>query len=128
MKGNMEITNGEIWIAREPLSKILQKEWPVKTAFQLAKLSREIHTGFILIETMRNDLIKKYGKLNEETKRVEIAQNSENWPMFVNDWTELLGQVTKIDLEAKIRIPDGTIVCIEPAVLIALDKFIEVKA
>lgn len=126
----MKLTNGEIFVVREPLLKLLGMQLPVKTSFQIAKLANKLNEQLKVIEDVRNGLVRKYGKENLE-KRGQLSVNPEDegYPKFVSDFNELMAQETELVFE-KIKLPieiDGKPLQIEPSILMALEKFVEIE-
>lgn len=133
----MNLNNGEIFRAREPLMKLLEHKFPVKTAYGLAKLSNKLNEQLKIIEEVRMGLIRKYGEKNEKGS-ISVKQEGENWEKFVDEFNELMAQEVEIVID-KVRLPEKiAATCdkcnhnmdrtleIEPNLLIALEKFIEV--
>lgn len=117
----MELTNGEIWLAKEPLNKLADMKLPVKTAYAIAKMASKLNDQLQVIEAVRIGLIRKYGV--QEGKNWNVKEDSENWPKFMNDFDELMKQKVEVVVE-KVKLPDN--IEIESKVLIALTKFVEV--
>ncbi len=120
----MKLRNGEIFSAKEPLSKLMEHKFPVKTSYGLAKLAQKLNPQLQIIDDVRNGLIKTYGKEskgNPQETRVDPAD--ESFPKFVEEMNELLAQEVEIVFD-KVKLPEDLEV--EPSILILLDKFIEV--
>ena len=134
----MKLTNGEVFGAREPLQKLVQLPFPVKTSYQLAKLAKVLSGQLQIIDEVRNNLIRKYGK--EEGKQVTVDPlDTEKFNGFAKEWIELLVQEVELDItpvKFSEKIASTCDKChhnmdktfeIEPATLIALDKFLDVS-
>lgn len=122
----MKLTNGEIFGAWEALLKLMAERFPVKTAYGLAKLANKLQDQYQIIEGVKNGLIKTYGK--EEGEQIKVDPTSENFPKFVSEVEELMNQEVEIVL-SKVCLPekvDERTIEIEPTVLMALEKFVEV--
>ena len=153
-------TSGEIFAAREPLTQLMQRKFPIGVSFKLAKLAKTVQEELKVIEELRNNLIKEYGvadeakpnqitvptiieKLDEKGKVVmdkgkPVMIANPNFAKFLDEVNELMSQEVKIVVE-KVKLPEMVAsTCdkcnhnmdkaleIEPAVLMLLDKFIEV--
>jgi hypothetical protein len=125
----MELQNGEVWAAWEPLSKLLEKEWPVKVSYKLAQMARLLREEYDLIEQVRSGLIKKYGTENG-ANQVSVDPESEQMPKFILEYNELMEGAVEIAFTKKVVLPataDGQEIQVEPLVLMALDKFVTVE-
>ena len=133
----MKVTNGDIWTARDPLKTLVEQKFPVMVSYKLAKLVVKLNEPFKVIEEVRNGLVKKYGETNDKGS-LEVKQDSENYPKFVDEFNELMAQEIELVFD-KVKLPEKTAstcdAChhnmdkpleIEPKILIALDKFVEV--
>ncbi len=123
----MKLNNGEIFQAREPLAKLMEQKFPVKVSYGLAKLANKLQGQLKIIDDVRNGLINTYGKL-DEAGQVMVKTDSENFPKFVSEVDELMNQEVEVVIE-KVQLPekvDERTIEIEPSVLMALEKFVEV--
>lgn len=125
----MKLLNGEIFNAREPLQTLMGKELPVKVAYGLAKMANKLNEQFKVIEDVRMGLIRKYGEADKENpQQIAVKLESENYPKFVAEVTELMNQEVEVVIE-KVKLPqevDGKPLQIEPSILMALMQFVEV--
>ena len=125
----MKVTNGEIWASREPLGKLAQMSLPVKTSLQVARLANRFAEQFRVIDDVRNGLIRKYGKPDEKTKQIAVAPKDKDFEKFVADFNQLMAETTELVFD-KVKLPnmvDGKPFQIEPSILMALEKFVEVE-
>ena len=123
----MKLNNGEIFSAREPLSKLIEQKFPVKVAYGLAKIANKLNDQLKVIDNVRDGLIRTYGK--EEEGQIRVTPDDENFLKFVEEVKELMAQEVEVVFE-KAKLPekvDGKTIEIEPSVLMALEKFIEVE-
>ncbi len=121
----MQVTNGDIWQARAPLQELLAERWPVKTAYWLARLATQFDKHFPVIEQVRIGLIRQYGEELEGGNRIEVSPNSPKHAEFKKD----LGELFDVEVELwgeKIVLPDVEGIKLAPAVLMALEPFVEV--
>ena len=120
----MKLTNGEIFNAKEPLQKLIQERLPVKASYGLAKLAAKLETQLGVIEKVRQGLIQTYGEKDPDNPmQIKVDPQSENFPKFAAEIGELMSQETEMVLEV-VTLPDTLEV--EPAVLMALDKFVKI--
>ena len=133
----MKLTNGDIFGAQEPLRAIMEQKFPVMVSYRLSKLVMKLNEPFKVIEEVRNGLIKKYGETDEKGQ-TRVKEDGENFPKFVAEFNELMAQEVEVAIE-KVKLPEKVAsTCdkchhnmdreleIEPKILMALDKFIEV--
>lgn len=120
----MELTNGEIFNAREPLKELVNQKFPVKTSYALAKLGAKLNDQLKIIEEVRQKLVATYGGKDPENPMVvKIEPTDNNFGKFMQEFGELMSEKVDIDIEV-VTLPDTLEV--EPATLMALDKFIKV--
>ena len=133
----MKLTNGDIFQAQEPLRAIMEQKFPVMVSYKLSKLVMKLNEPFKVIEEVRNGLIKKYGEADGKGNTA-VKQEGENWVKFLAEFNELMGQETEIVIE-KVKLPEKVAATcdkcnhnmdkaleIEPKILMALEKFVEV--
>lgn len=131
----MEVINGDIFECKESIQILSGMRLPVKVSLQVAKLIRKLNDPYADIEKVRNGLIETYG---QEQKSGELAvifptdilkrPVSPDWEKYVAEHDELMAQKVTVDAE-KIQLPsevDGKLLQIEPSILMALEKFIDV--
>ena len=120
----MKVTNGDVFNAREALQSLMKERLPVKISYRLAKLARKVNDQLTIIEEVRQGLVKQYGEPDEKGENISIKPGSKNMAPFLTDLNELMGQDVEIDSDI-IKLPEDGLT-MEPSVLLALDKFIEV--
>lgn len=125
----MELKNGEIYSAYLALDRLSNEKLPIKVAFGLAKVSVRLEPIFRAIEKVRITLLKKYGVENQANYAISGA-TKENRSSFEMELDELLGQMSDIGEVTKVKLPETTasdkVLEIEPGILAALDKFVEI--
>lgn len=127
----MKATNGEIFTLIEPLNKLMGMKLPVKTSLQVVKLIGKLREPMTEVGAVKKSLIQKYGISFEKdgTGGTTIkANNDADIPKYLAEATELANMEVTI-LAEKIRIPaevDSKPLQIEPGVLMALEKFIDI--
>ena len=133
----MKLNNGDIFSAQEPLRKLIEQKFPVMVSYKLSKLVMKLNEQFKVVEEVRMGLIKKYGEADEKGNS-QVKPEGENWAKFVEEFNELMAQEVEVVIE-KVKLPEKvSSTCdkcnhnmdksleIEPNILIALDKFVEV--
>ncbi len=124
----MNLTNNEVWNAKEPLEKLMGERFPVKTAYELAKLASKLRDQYLVNEDVRNGLVSTYGQKNE-VGQVAVETTSENFPKFLAELTELMDTEVEV-VCSRVTLPekvDEKTIAIEPSILLALEAFINVK-
>ena len=134
----MKLNNGEIYYAWEALNKLTPEgtKFPVKVSLGIVKLRTKLKDPFNEIEEVRNGLVKTYGE--EKGGQVTVDPESKNYVKFTEEMNELFTQETEIVIE-KFKLPEKVAATcdkcshnmdkmleIEPSVLMALEKFVEV--
>ena len=120
----MKLTNGEIFNAKEPLAKLIQEKLPVKASYGLAKLAAKLDEQLQVIEKVRGGLVQTYGEKDPDNpQQIRVNSQSENWPKFAEEYGELMSQEVEVVFEV-VTLPDT--LDVEPATLMALDKFVKV--
>lgn len=122
----MKLKNGDIQGAVRPLQSLIQEKFPVSTSFALVKLVNKLNEPLKDIDGVRKQLIEKYNT-KKEGERAEVEQDKPQFIQFNNDWMELMDQEVELKFD-KVKVPlnqNGHELMIEPALLMALDKFIE---
>ena len=119
----MKLTNLEIFNAKEPLQKLLSEKLPVKVSYGLAKLAAKLNDQLGVIDKVRQGLIQTYGEKDPDNpQQIKVSPQSEGFPKFADEYGELMTQEVELVIDV-VTLPDTLEV--EPAVLMALDKFIK---
>jgi hypothetical protein len=124
----MKVKNGEVFNANEPLVILLRMAWPVKASYALAKLGSKLSDQFKIVEDVRQGLVRKHGTQNEHGEYA-VQDDTPEMERFLVEYNELMDQEVELVLET-VRLPseaNGETLLVEPATLMALDKFIEVE-
>ena len=134
----MKLLNGEIFNASVPLSKLVDKDFPVKNSIALRQLVNKLGEQIKLIEDVRQGLVRKHGKEGlKGSGRLEIITPndpegrpvSKSYPKFIEEFAELMNQEVEVEFEI-VTLPlevDGKPLQMSVNDLVALEKFIEVK-
>ena len=135
----MKLDNGTIFMAREPLQKLMEQKFPVMVSYKLAKMTSAINEQLKVIDEVRNGLIRTYGKADKENpQQISVPQDSKDYPKFIEEFATLMNQEVEVTFE-KVKLPEKVAATcdkcshnmdksfeIEPNILMALDRFIEV--
>ncbi len=135
----MKLNNGEIFMAREPLQKLMEQKFPVMVSYKLAKMVSKLNEQQKVIDEVRNGLIKTYGKPDKDNpQQISVPQGGKDFPKFMEEFGQLMEQEIEIVFD-KVKLPEKVAATcdkcshnmdkaleIEPNVLMALDKFVEV--
>ena len=92
----MKFALGEIRNMKDPLTSLLDKEVPIKTAWALNRLVKVFDKELGEIEEFRVSLIKKLGTEDDEGN-VQVPEDK--MQEFVTEFNELLGQEIDTDFE-----------------------------
>jgi len=91
----MKFRLGQIQEMKEPLARLTNEQLPLKLAFKLNKLVRNMDENLTVIEEERVKLVKKLGVENKETGSVEIPKDK--IPQFQEEFVELMSEEVEID-------------------------------
>ncbi len=134
----MKLTNGEIANTVGALNKLMAMKWPVTTSLEIVKLVGKLQVPLREMDIVRQGLVQRYGITFEQdemgtTIKSDVkGKEAENVLKYMTEVGKL-GEIEvelKIDAKKKIKLPrkvDGKPLQIEPSILIALEKFIEIK-
>lgn len=120
----MKVTNGDIYGARDSFRHIIDQKLPVAVSSKVATIAIKCNEQLQVIELVRQGLVKKYGRQEKDGAAVTVRQDSAEFPAFVQEFNELMGQ--EVELSAEVVKLTGLTFDIEPSALMALHKFIEV--
>lgn len=133
----MKVTNEEIFNGRDSLRLLSQMRLPVLVSLQVARLVSKLNEPVRILEGVRNSLVNQYGQRQESGEVTVVIPNdllnrpvSPGWENFLKELGELMAQEIEVDAE-KVKLPqevDGKPLQIEPSILIALERLIEVEA
>ena len=135
----MKLNNGEIFMAREPLQKLMEQKFPVMVSYKLAKMTSKLNEQLKVIDEVRNGLIKTYGKADKDNpQQISVPQDSRGFSKFMEEFGTLMNEEVEVVFD-KVKLPEKVAATcdkcshnmdksleIEPNVLMALDKFVEV--
>lgn len=127
--GHIQATNGEIRAATEGLAALMDKPLPIKPAFALAQLANTLKGHVQASESVRRKLVEKYGSENKTGKGKSVQEDSENWPMFVEEYRELLELPVEVSA-SPVVLPAESLngdFSIEPKHLMNLEKFVKLE-
>ncbi|KKK80420.1 hypothetical protein LCGC14_2823650 [marine sediment metagenome] len=134
----MKLNNGEIFSAWDALNRLTPEgtKFPVKVSLGIVKLRTKLSDSYKEIEEVRNGLVKTYGE--EKDGQTIVDSKDKNYPKFVDEMNELFAQEAEVVIE-KVKLPEKVAATcdackhnmdkmleIEPSVLMALERFVEV--
>lgn len=133
----MRLTNSEAVQVHSSFNRLMEIKLPVKVSLDIALLLKQLEglvNAFVLV---RDKLFKTYSietKQNEDGSinftSTEKGKEQENVKNFASEFNELLEAKTEDTNFIKIKLPkeiDGKPLQIEPSILVALTKFVEVE-
>lgn len=117
----MKLLMQDIFLVKDPLTKLIQKDMPIKCAVKLKRLVKKLEEELKIFDEARMDLFKKYGEEQEDQK---IMVKEENAPEFNKEFNDLASIEIEVDFEP-ISVEDfGDKVDISANDLISLEKII----
>ncbi len=120
----MKVTNAELFNVKEPLQQLMANKFPVKTSLALAKLVQKVNHHLIPAEETKDGLVRHYGKKNpKDPTQIGVEPGDANWAEFAKEYAELSQQTVELVFE-RVQLPET--LEIEPAILMALEKFVKV--
>jgi len=131
----MKLTNAEIASTVGALNKLTGMKWPVTTSLEIVKLAGKLQVPLSEMGIVRQGLVRTYGITVEKdgmgtTIKSDIkGKEAENVLKYMAEVGKLGEIVTEVKVGKKIKLPrkvEGKPLQIEPSILIALEKFIEV--
>lgn len=139
----MLFANREIYEAGESLGKLMELKLPVKVSYNLVMMASRLGVQLKVIDEVRNAIIKKYGEpVKDNPNNWTVKVESENFPKFTEEFNELLAEEVDISFDGivvPVKLPEKVAATcdkchhnmnraleIEPAILMALRKFVEV--
>ena len=104
-------------------------------SLQVAKLTVKLREPAMVVESVHNKLVDTYGQEQKGGGVLVITPNdpqgrptSPDWEKFSCERDKLMAQTVELDIE-KIKLPtrvNGESLQIEPSLLMALEKFIDI--
>ncbi len=139
----MKLNNGEIWMSREPLAKLMEQKFPIKTSYDLAKMVGKLNEQLKIIDGVRSGLVRTHGTPDKDnSQQMSVPAGSEGFNKFMEELAELMNKEEDIDfgkVTVPVKLPEKVaatcdschhnmdrLLEIEPSILITLEKFIAV--
>ena len=136
----MELQNGDLLNAFEPLKGLMEKKLPVKTSLELVALTKKLSPQMEIIGQVRQQLFATYGEPDPKNPaKIKVDPTGPNFPKFAQELGELLSQTCDIECQP-VKLPTQvSTVCpsckmvhtvpleIDAATLLLLEKFIEIE-
>lgn len=111
----------EIRSLESSLSKLTQKEVPIKVAYRLGKVLKTVSNELISIEKLRANLVKKYSTPIDEKGNYKVADDKEE--VFKREFADLLQEEIDIDCDP-ILLEDLEGISLTPIDMVRLEKLI----
>ena len=89
----MKLSAGQVYAAVETIKRLESTKLPLKGKYGISRLASKLAPEYTVIETQRNDLIRKHG----EEKDGQISVPNGNMPAFFADLNILLVQEIEVD-------------------------------
>ena len=131
----IKVTNRELADSMQFIGMLSSMKWPVLVGLEIATLVSSLREPARIIDEVHNSLVDRYGQKQESGEMAVIMPQdpgrrplSTEWEKFRSEHKKLMAQEVELSIE-KIKIPqeiDGKPLQIEPSILIALEKFIDV--
>jgi len=134
----MKVTNAEIWGSQGAIRQMLSQKLPVRASHDFARMAKKLNEQWQVINEERNRLVTIHGEKDKKTGQTQVKVNTPEMEAFNKDFQELLAIEVDIDVKP-VKLPEViAATCdkchhnmdrpfeIEPAILFALDKFVEV--
>ena len=120
----MLVTNADIFNTKESMQKLLRVKMPVKVSLELVKMTRILSVLHADIDQVRDGLIQHYGEQDEKRPGgAKITPDMAGFSGFAEEFGQLMEKEVEVDINV-VKIPST--IEIEPYVLIALEKFVEI--
>ncbi len=97
------------------------RRWPAKFSYWLSRMTTKLKAEYETSEAARLALAEQHGVKSEDGK--QYVFNAEGGAQFTEGYNAILATVIELDLPT-VRVDSLENVEIEPAALVALDKFI----
>lgn len=101
----MTISLKELLESVDSLSKLINKELPVKAAYRLGRLTKAVRSELDQFNLTRNTLLKKYGKEKDGQYQID-TEDKKAQESFNKEIDELLNLEIKINDYEKISIEE----------------------
>jgi hypothetical protein len=93
----MKVTLLQVQNAKESLTHLANMEFPIKAAYVLSKVIKELNDEYLSIEEFRVTLIKKYGA-EVEGGNISVTPNTPEFEAFMQAFSEFL--VTEVEIRS----------------------------
>lgn len=123
----LTLTNAQIYNAKDPFQKLVLAKMPLMTGYDLISLIKALQPqADILVET-RDKLIEQYGEKHPNIPGgFQMSPKMKGFVKFSEEFGKLLDLKVEVDVgRVHLPIPIPRTIAIEPYVLMALEKFVE---
>ena len=136
----MKIRNSDVTGAKTALVELLKMKFPIKTSMEIAKLDVKLNEPVDVFVKARDGLFAAYDiKREVEDGQIRFTSDKEgDLREFTDKFNELFREEVEVDFK-KVKLPEKVastcekchhnmdkLLEIEPSLLVALDKFVEV--
>ncbi len=142
----MKVTNLEIYVLfnlppeaekgeKSPYRKLIGAKWPGSISYEITKLGKILNTQLGILEEARVDIVNNMKEAGNDPNVITVldkkapddvkAKAKQDNDDFRSAFLEVLSKEEDIKIEI-VKIPKDKIPYIEPEVLIAFDKFLEI--
>ena len=119
----MEFTIQEILGMKDVLTKVVQADVPIRTAFRINRFVKSVQIELEVFEKTRMKLIQKYGEKEEKSQQISV-KDPEKQKEFHREIQKVVLEIINIDFKP-IRFEEfGNDIKISAAELFALEKII----
>jgi len=99
----MKLTNNQLQNSTIALSKLSQKELPIKISFLLAKNISHINAELKIYNDERQKLVEKYSIKDKNDKPIIENNQIKLQPKLINDWNKDMSELLSIENEVNIK-------------------------
>lgn len=118
----MKLKVGDWFTVGMNLSPLLTKDLPVKVAFRLGRLVKNLNPLVQDVEKSRMDLVKKHGKPDDNGETMSVPK--ENIEAFKKEWEEICAVEEEIIFQP-LRVEDLGNIDVSAQLLLSLEKIFE---
>ena len=101
----VKVKAGVLRAAASSIDKLMSADFPVRRAYQLTKLLRQVRQELENTEAVRKKLVDKYADQEEGPGTISRVKK-ENEPQFMEEFTELMETEIDIDIEDVLTLQD----------------------
>ena len=99
----IKITNNQLQNSTVALSKLSQKELPIKVSFKLAKNISKINAELKIYNDERQKLVEKYSIKDKDDKPIIENNQIKLQPELITEWNRDMQELLSIESEVDIK-------------------------